>query len=117
MLYGEKATARRFGSFIHKNPMRQAVEDKTVVPLLYGGRMVELEPNQAQLDRWFERHTTGLTGEQKADLKRKMSRAEAVGDSERRIQEIAYNLSEHFARHFKSKHTGFKAQLAHPAKR
>ena len=113
---GEKATARRFGSFIHKYPMRQAVEDKAVVPLLYEGRMVELEPNQAQLDRWFERHTTGLSGEQKADLKRKMSRAEAVGDSERRIQEIAYNLSEHFARHFKSKHTGFKAQLATSSK-
>jgi type I restriction enzyme R subunit len=113
---GEKSTALKFGSFIHTYPMRLAVEDKTVVPLLYEGRMVELEPNQAQLDRWFERHTQGLTDEQKADLKRKMSRAEVVSDAERRIQEIAYNLSEHFTRNFKDRYTGFKAQLATSSK-
>jgi len=113
----EKNTARQFGSFIHKYAMRQAVEDGAVIPLLYEGRMVELDPNQAQLDRWFERHTAGLSEEQKADLKRKMSREDVVSDAERRIQEIAYNLSEHFTRHFKSKFTGFKAQLATSNKR
>jgi type I restriction enzyme R subunit len=113
---GEKDTARQFGSFIHKYPMRQAVADKTVVPLLYEGRMVELEPNQAQLDRWFERHTQGLSDEQKADLKRKMSREDVVSDADRRIQEIAYNLSEHFAHNFKDRHSGFKAQLATSSK-
>ncbi|MFC1997577.1 type I restriction endonuclease subunit R [Chloroflexota bacterium] len=112
----EKNTALQFGSFIHKYAMRQAVEDGTVIPLLYEGRMVELDPNQAQLDRWFERHTAGLSDEQKADLKRKMSREDVVSEAERRIQEIAYNLSEHFTRHFKSKHTGFKAQLATSSK-
>jgi len=112
----EKNTALQFGSFIHKYPMRQAVDDKTVVPLLYEGRMVELQPNQAQLDRWFERHTAGLTDEQKADLKQVMSRADVVSDAERRIQEIAYNISEHFTHHFKSVHTGFKAQLATSSK-
>lgn len=108
----EKSTAAQFGSFIHKYPMRQAVEDGTIVPLLYEGRMVELETNQNQLDRWFDRHTQGLTDEQKADLKQKMSRAEVISDTDRRIQEIAYNLSEHFARNFKDHFTGFKAQLA-----
>ncbi|MBU1660089.1 MAG: DUF3387 domain-containing protein, partial [Chloroflexi bacterium] len=109
---GEKNTALQFGSFIHKYPMRQAVEDGAVMPLLYEGRMAELEPNQAQLDRWFERHTAGLSDDQKADLKRKMSREDVVSDAERRIREIAYNLSEHFTRHFKDRHSGFKAQLA-----
>jgi len=112
----EKNTALQFGSFIHKYAMRQAVEDGAVIPLLYEGRMVELDPNQDQLDRWFERHTAGLSDEQKADLKRVMSREDVVSDAERRIQEIAYNLSEHFTRHFKSKHTGFKAQLATSSK-
>ncbi|MBC8496975.1 MAG: type I restriction endonuclease subunit R [Chloroflexi bacterium] len=112
----EKNTALQFGSFIHKYAMRQAVEDGAVIPLLYEGRLVELQPNQAQLDRWFERHTAGLSDEQKADLKRQMSREDVVSDAERRIQEIAYNLSEHFTRHFKSKHTGFKAQLATSSK-
>lgn len=113
---GEKATALKFGSFIHKYPMRQAVDDKAVVPLLYEGRLVELNPNQAQLDRWFERHTAGLSTEQKADLKRKMSREDVVSDADRRIMEIAYNLSEHFARNFKDRQSGFKAQLATASK-
>ena len=112
----EKNTARQFGSFIHTYPMRTAVDDKMVVPLLYEGRMVDLEPNQAQLDRWFERHTADLSEEQKTDLKRKMSRAEVVNDAERRVQEIAYNLSEHFNRHFKDREAGFKAQLATSSK-
>ena len=113
----EKNTARKFGSFIHKYTMRQAVEDRVVVPLLYEGRIVDLDPKQDQLDRWFERHTQDLSDEQKADLKRKMSRAKVVSDAEQRIQEIAYNLSEHFTRHFKDEHTGFKAQLATSSKR
>lgn len=112
----EKSTAARFGSFIHKYPMRQAVEDKAVVPLLYDGRLVELNPDQAQLDRWFERHTKGLTDEQKADLKHKMSRADVISDADRRILEVAYNLSEHFNRNFKDQYTGFKAQLATSSK-
>jgi len=115
---GEKAVAAKlnFGGFIHKYPMRQAVDDKAVVPLLYEGRMVVLEPNQAQLDRWFERHTAGLSDEQKADLKRNMSREDVVSDADRRIMEIAYNLSEHFVRNFKDKQLGFKAQLATASK-
>jgi len=112
-----KSTARQFGSFIHKYPMRTAVEDQVVVPLLYEGRMVEMTPHQAQLDRWFERHTADLTAEQKADLKQKMSAAEVVNDVERRVQEIAYNLSEHFKRNFKDPVTGYKAQLATSSKR
>ncbi|NLF77127.1 MAG: type I restriction endonuclease subunit R [Chloroflexi bacterium] len=112
----EKSTAEKFGSFIHKYPMRQAVEDGAIVPLLYEGRMVELEPDRAALDRWFERHTRGLTDEQKADLKRKMSRAEVINDVDRRIQEIAYNLSDHFRANFKDRFTGFKAQLATSSK-
>jgi type I restriction enzyme R subunit len=113
---GEKNTALKFGSFIHKYPMRQAVEDKAVVPLLYEGRLVELEADRSQLDRWFERHTQGLSDEQKADLKHKMSREDVVSEADRRIKEIAYNLSEHFARNFKDRETGFKAQLATSSK-
>jgi type I restriction enzyme, R subunit len=113
---GEKTTAEKFGSFIHKYPMRLAVEDQAIVPLLYEGRMVELKPNQSQLDRWFERHTQGLSDEQKVDLKHKMSREDVLSDADRRIREIAYNLSEHFTHNFKDRESGFKAQLATSSK-
>lgn len=111
----EKSTADKFGSFIHKYPMRQAVADQAVVPLLYEGRIVEQDVDKEQLERWFERTTRSLTNEQKADLKRKMSRSEAVNATEKRIQEIAYNVAQHYEQTWKG--TGFKAQLACPSKR
>jgi type I restriction enzyme, R subunit len=110
----EKNTAAKFGSFIHKYPMRQAVDDQAVVPLLYEGRMVDLNVNRQQIDRWFARVTRDLTEEQQADLKRKMSRAEEVSQVDQRIQEIAYDLSEHYRKNFQG--TGFKVQLATSSK-
>ncbi len=53
----EKSTAEKFGSFIHKYSMRQAVSDHAVVPLLYEGRIVEQNVDKRQLERWFERAT------------------------------------------------------------
>ena len=110
----EKSTAEKFGSFIHKYPMRQAVSDRAVVPLLYEGRIVEQNVDKRQLERWFERATAHLTDEQTADLKRKMSRSEAVNATEQRIQEIAYNVALHYEQNWQG--TGFKAQVATPVK-
>lgn len=111
----EKSTAEKFGSFIHKYPMRQAVADRAVVPLLYEGRIVEQDVDKDQLERWFERTTRHLTDEQRADLKRKMSRSEAVNTTEQRIKEIAYNIAEHYERNWRGQ--GFKGQLATASKR
>jgi hypothetical protein len=58
--------------------MRDAVADKAVVPLLYEGREVVSDVDESQIDRWFEVHTRGLSDEQRADLKRKMSRAREI---------------------------------------
>lgn len=111
----EKSTAEKFGSFIHKYPMRQAVADQAVVPLLYEGRIVEQDVDKEQLERWFERTTRHLTDEQKTDLKRKMSRSEPINATEQRIQEVAYNIAQHYEQNWRG--TGFKAQLASASKR
>lgn len=111
----EKSTARRFGDFIHKYPMRQAVADQAVVPLLYEGRIIEQDVDKDQLERWFERTTRHLSAEQKADLKRRMSGGEAISATEQRIKEIAYNIALHYEQTWRG--TGFKAQVACPSKR
>ena len=111
----EKSTAKKFGDFIHKYPMRQAVADQAVVPLLYEGRIVEQNVDKDQLERWFERTTRHLSDEQKADLKRRMSSSEAINATEQRIKEIAYNIVEHYIKNWRG--TGFKAQLASASKR
>src|SRR5258708_2167012 len=110
LLQAEKATAARFGGFIHTYSMRQAVEDQAVVPLLYDGRLVDLQVSHAALDEWFERRTRDLTEAQKLDLKRKMSRNEEINRIDRRLKEIAYDIAEHYKKNYPA--TGLKAQLA-----
>ena len=114
LLQIEKATVAKFGDFIHKYPMQQAVDDGAVVPLKYEGRLAELSVDRERIDQWFERVTRNLTDEQRLDLKRKFSRAEAVGRTEQRIQQIAYDISEHFAANFRG--SGLKGQLAADSK-
>lgn len=110
LLKKEKTTAQKFGGFIHKYTMNQAVADGAVTPLLYEGRMSELRGDQTQIDKWFDRITNGLSREQKADLKKKFRREEELSKSEQRIAEIAYDIGQHFKTNFKD--TGKKGQLA-----
>lgn len=110
LLKKDKTTAKKFGGFIHKYTMNQAVKDGAVVPLLYEGRMSELRGDKEQIDKWFERITSGLTVEQKADLKRKFNREEEILKTDQRLSEIAFDIQEHFKVNFKG--TGFKGQLA-----
>ena len=49
LLKKEKATATKFGGFIHKYTMNQAVADGAVTPLLYEGRMSELQIGRAHV--------------------------------------------------------------------
>jgi type I restriction enzyme R subunit len=110
LLKKEQTTAKKFGGFIHKYTMNQAVADGAVAPLLYEGRMSELHGDQAQIDKWFERITDGLTPKQKADLKQKFRREEELSKSDQRIAEIAYDIGQHFKTTFRG--TGKKGQLA-----
>lgn len=75
----EKSTFAKFGDLVQPSySMRDAVADKAVVPLLYEGREVITDVDEGQIDRWFEVHTRGLSDEQRADLRRKMSRAREI---------------------------------------
>ena len=114
LLTREKSDVAKFGGVIHTYAIDQAVADGAIVPLLYEGRMVELEQNQAAIDIWFERHTLGLTDAQKADLKKKYARAEMLNKAEQVIYMRAFDISEHFRQNWQG--TGFKAQLVAPNK-
>lgn len=110
LLKKEKSTATKFGGFIHTYPMRKAVEDKAVTPILYEGRMSELSGDQRQIDKWFDRITQDLSNEQKADLKKKFRREEELTKTSERLYEIAFDIATHFGENFKG--TNFKGQFA-----
>jgi len=114
LLTREKSDVSRFGGIIHTYAIDQAVADGAIVPLLYEGRMVELAQNQSAIDVWFERHTKGLTDQQKADLKKKYARAEMLNKAGQVIYMRAFDINEHYKQNWQG--TGFKAQLVAPNK-
>jgi type I restriction enzyme, R subunit len=115
LLKSEKNSFAKFGEMIEPHySITQAVEDGAVLPLLYEGRHVELEQNKTAIDLWFERHTQGLTKEQKADLKKKYARAEMLNKSEQVAYMQAFDISEHYRKGWQG--TGLKAQLVAPSK-
>ena len=115
LLKKEKNNFTKFGELVEPHySITQAVEDGAVVPLLYEGRLVEMSQNKEAVDLWFERHTQGLTREQKADLKRKYARAEMLNKADQVIYMRAFDISEHFRSNWQG--TGFKAQLVAPNK-
>lgn len=115
LLKKEKNNFQKFGGLIEPHySINQAVEDGAVVPLLYEGRYVEMEQNKVAIDLWFERHTQGLTREQKTDLKRKYAKASMLNKADQVVYMRAFDISEHFRANWQG--TGFKAQVVAPSK-
>lgn len=115
LLKKEKNNFAKFGELLEPHyGINQAVEDGSVVPLLYEGRHVEMTQNQTAMDSWFERHTQGLSESQKTDLKRKYARAEMLNKTDQVIYMRAFDISEHYRENWQG--TGFKGQLVAPNK-
>nr|MCR4965111.1 type I restriction endonuclease subunit R [Bacteroidales bacterium] len=112
----DKNTARTFGGIIKPvYTVKQAVDDKAVVPLLYEGRIVPQTVNEGPIDSFFDRVCEDLTEYQSADLKKKFSRADSLSETEQRIYSIALDISKHYADNWQD--TGFKAMLVTPKKK
>lgn len=105
----DKNTAAKFGGIIDSYTVDQAVNDKAVVPLLYEGRLARQIVNASPLDTFFEMVSEPLTEYQKADFKKKFSRADQLNGAEQKIYAIAWNISLHFRDNWQG--TPFKAQL------
>jgi type I restriction enzyme R subunit len=112
LLKSEKSTAKKFGGFIHKYTIDQAVKDGAVLPLLYEGRSAKLSINKKQIDKGFERLASNLNEDAQKDLKRKFASISKIYESDHVIEEIAFDISKHFCENWQG--TGFKAQLAVP---
>jgi type I restriction enzyme R subunit len=111
----DKSTIEKFGGLIAPSyTIRNAVDDKAVVPLLYEGRHAQQRVDQAAIDEWFERTTRDLTPDQRADLKKKFAKPDRLFRAEPVVKAIAWDISEHFSKNFKG--TAFKGQLVAPRK-
>ncbi len=110
LLKNEKNTLEKFGKLIHKYTIKDGVEDQAIVPLIYEGKFVEQNVDEANIDLWFDQVTKKLNDAQKVDLKNKWSTIKRLASTDARIKRIALDINLHFIEGYKN--TGFKAMLA-----
>lgn len=110
LMKNEKNTMAKFGKLIHKYTIKDGVEDKAIVPLIYEGKFVDQNVDEDNIDLWFEQVTKRLNDAQRADLRDKWSTIKRLASTDARIKRIALDVNQHFIEGYKN--TGFKAMLA-----
>lgn len=121
----------RFGGFIDKYTIDDALEDKIILPLIYQGRYTELNQNKQKVDQRVERIKENIKEEinQRNDISENQKKKiiqnslrelqrfinkKVIKNNPHRITEIAYDINDHFRTNFQG--TGLKAQLVAPSK-
>ncbi len=106
----KKKTAERFGGYIDKYKLQDAVDDGATLQILYEGKTADTAINQKyQFDTKFENLFRRRGDEEILAIKKKYG---AVGDlleAERRIEAIAADMVDHYVEHILP--SGFKAQV------
>jgi type I restriction enzyme, R subunit len=93
----DKNTQAVFGNYIDVYDIQRAVEDGATVRIYYESRLAKITLGGGlDLDDAFEEVTEGEEEEQKAKLKGKWARLEALVGADARLDEIAGDLVEHF---------------------
>lgn len=121
LMKSEKESWRKFGGYIDKYTIDDALEDKIILPLIYEGRYVDLEQNEEQIDKRADRVAEDLSrkynariGEEKQKQLQRQISERIIMDNPQRIEEIARDIEKHFSEHFRG--TGLKAQIVAPSK-
>ena len=109
----DRESWKKFGDYIDKYTIDDALADNIILPLIYEGRYVELVQNTEQIDRRVDRITEGLSSKQKHELQ-KFAGSKLITSNPNRIAEIAIDIENHFIENFQN--TGLKAQIVAPSK-
>lgn len=104
---------RKFGSYIDKYTIDDALKDNVILPLVYEGRYVDLVQNREMVDKHVERITADMNSQQKKEIQRYVG-TKIIKDNPGRISEIALDIEKHFVENFQN--TGLKAQIVAPSK-
>jgi type I restriction enzyme R subunit len=111
----KKNTFAQFGDlFQPAYTIARAVKDGAVVPLLYEARHVPQDVDKNSIDGWFEKVTSALTDDQKADLKRKFSTERQLNKAIQKVRMIAWDVGLHYSMSYQN--TGLKGQMVTPDK-
>lgn len=112
LLKNDKTVQRFGGKLIDEYTIKQAVDDKAIVPLLYEGRMVKQSVNKEAIDTRLNIITRNLNDKCRKQVEKKWETFEKIASSDQRIQLIAFDIDEHFIKNYKLKGMNFKAMVA-----
>lgn len=121
--HGDHSTRRAFsppveekpdGSAVYENyldaySIKQAIDDKATVAVLYEPRLSEWQLEDADLDELFEREFGHLDEDQREALRKDAARENVVAKAPRRVKEIAGDVAQVLKEQIAS--NGFKAQF------
>jgi type I restriction enzyme R subunit len=89
----KKTTLEKFGGFIHTYKYDEAVSDGVVLDLRYEARSIDQHlTSSAQVDKWFEAKTRGMTDLSRATLKKRWGTMQKVISSEPRTRQIVNDI-------------------------
>ena len=112
-LLKKEKSQQKFGRFIDKYTIDDALDDKIILPLIYEGRYVDLEQDKKEIDRQVDRLTVDLNQKQQRELQFKIKH-KILKDNPQRIAEVAYDIEKHYLEKFAN--TGLKGQIVAPSK-
>ena len=94
LLKADKTTSfETFGSFIHTYKFDEAVEDGVVLDLRYEARNIDQHlTSPAQVDKWFDAKTKGMTDLSRAELKKRWGTMQKVVSAEPRAKQIVNDI-------------------------
>lgn len=113
LMKSEKESWRKFGDYIDKYTIDDALSDNIILPLIYEGRYAEPIINSEQIDKHTQRITEGLSEKDKKELQKKVGKNE-IKSNPQIVSEIAFDIENHFINNFQN--TGLKAQIVAPSK-
>ena len=117
----EKASWKKFGGYIDKYTIDDALRDKMILPLIYEGRYVEKTQNEKQVDKHIERVSEDMSQQYNPEVAegykkslQKQITSKVIKDNPQIIEETARDIEKHFINNFQG--TGLKAQIVAPSK-
>lgn len=122
LMRSEGESWRKFGGYIDKYTIDDALADKIILPLIYEGRYTEPIQNKEQIDKHIDRvsedmskkyNENTVSNEHKIKLQKQITE-NIIKNNPQIIEEIARDIEKHFIEHFKD--TGLKAQIVAPSK-
>lgn len=112
-LLKKQKTENKFGEFIDKYTIDDALADKVIVPLIYEGRFIPLEQDEGAINRQSERLLASISDGQREKVIKTVEK-KAIRSVPAGIEEICLDIAKHYEKNFQN--TGLKAQIVAPSK-